>query len=122
MAPNVWSKNANLTILSIQHKVPNLLSKRPANLVTLSILLFSGGTSDGYVSLWDIGTPTLPSYEGVNPTRLLRCFPDYGDVYNIAWTGDNRWLLAGTAAGLVGWHMDDDKIVAGKEAGGKEFK
>ena len=41
---------------------------------------------------------------------LLRLFPDYGDVYNIAWTGDNRWLLAGTAAGLVGWNIDDEKV------------
>lgn len=69
-----------------------------------------GGTSDGYVSLWNIGTPKLPSYDGVNPTQLLRLYPDYGDVYNIAWTGENRWLLAGTAAGLVGWNIEDDKV------------
>ncbi len=42
----------------------------------------------------------------------MKMFPDYGDVYNIAWTGDNRWLLAGTAAGLVGYNIDDDKVLA----------
>jgi len=52
----------------------------------------------------------LPSYDGVNPQQLLKLFPDYGDVYNIAWSGENRWLLAGTAAGLVGWNIDDDKV------------
>lgn len=69
------------------------------------------GTSDGYVTLWDVSYPTLPSYDGVNPVQLLRLFPDYGDVYNIAWTGSNRWLLAGTAAGLVGWNIEDDKVI-----------
>lgn len=69
------------------------------------------GTSDGVVSLWDIGQQiTLPSYDGVNPQQLLKLFPDYGDVYNIAWSGANRWLLAGTAAGLVGWNVDDGKV------------
>ncbi len=74
----------------------------------------SGGTSDGYVSLWDVGYPTLPSYDGVNPKNLLRLYPDYGDVYNIAWSGANRWLLAGTAAGLVGWNIDDDSVLKNK--------
>jgi len=69
------------------------------------------GTSDGVVSLWDIGQQiSLPSYDGVNPQQLLKLFPDYGDVYNIAWSGANRWLLAGTAAGLVGWNIDDEKV------------
>ena len=40
----------------------------------------------------------------------FQLFPDYGDVYNIAWSGANRWLLAGTAAGLVGWNVDDGKV------------
>jgi len=69
------------------------------------------GTNDGVVSLWDVGTPTLPSYDGVSPKQLLKLFPDYGDVYNIAWSGnDMAWLLAGTAAGLVGWYIDAKKI------------
>jgi len=76
--------------------------------------LSSGGTSDGYVTLWDVGHPTLPSYDGVNPRTLLRLYPDYGDVYNIAWTGSNRWLLAGTAAGLVGWNIEDGKVLETK--------
>ena len=70
----------------------------------------TGGTSDGMITLWDIGQPTLPSYDNVNPTKLLKLFPDYGDVYNIAWTGSNRWLLAGTAAGLVGYHIEDAEV------------
>ena len=68
------------------------------------------GTEDGMITLWDIGLPTLPSYDNVNPTKLLKLFPDYGDVYNIAWTGSNRWLLAGTAAGLVGYHIEDAEV------------
>ena len=35
--------------------------------------------------------------------RYIFCL---GDVYNIAWSGHNsKWLLAGTAAGLVGWKV-----------------
>jgi len=69
------------------------------------------GTNDGVVSLWDVGTPSLPTYDGVNPKQLLKLFPDYGDVYNIAWTGhESAWLLAGTAAGLVGWNIDSKKV------------
>jgi len=52
----------------------------------------------------------LPSYDGVNPTQLFRLNPDFGEVYNIAWTGASRWLLAGTAYGLVGWNIDDRKV------------
>jgi len=36
------------------------------------------GTNDGNVSLFDVGTPTLPTYDGVNPRQLLKLFPDYG--------------------------------------------
>ena len=63
------------------------------------------------VSLWDVGLPTLPTYDGVNPRQLLKLFPDYGDVYNIAWSGHHsNWLLAGTAAGLVGWNVEAGKV------------
>lgn len=69
------------------------------------------GTNDGVVSLWDVGTPALPTYDGVNPRQLLKLFPDYGDVYNIAWSGhQSNWLLAGTAAGLVGWNVEAKKV------------
>jgi len=69
------------------------------------------GTKDGVVSLWDIGTPILPRFEGVSPKQLLKLLPDYGDVYNIAWSGNEmNWLLAGMGAGLVGWHIDVKKI------------
>ena len=76
------------------------------------------GTGDGVVTLWDIGAPKLPTYDGANPQKLMRLFPDYGDVLNIVWSGDNRWLLAGTAAGLVGWNIEDEKVK--KE--GKNYK
>merc|ERR1719510_469121 len=76
------------------------------------------GTSDGVVSLWDTGVPKLPTYDGVNVQMLTRLFPDYGDVYNIAWSGSNRWLLAGTAAGLVGWNIEDKRV----EDAGKDYK
>ncbi len=74
------------------------------------------GTSDGHVALWDIGTPQLPQYDGVNPVELLRLFPDYGDVYNIAFSGGiDGWLLAGTAAGLVGWKIDVEAVKKNKK-------
>lgn len=69
------------------------------------------GTNDGYVSLFDVGVPSLPTYEGVTPKQLLKLFPDYGDVYNLAWSGhESKWLFAGTAAGLVGWKIEEDKV------------
>jgi hypothetical protein len=38
-------------------------------------------------------------------------------VYNIAWSGhQSNWLLAGTAAGLVGWNVEAAKV---KEQGSK---
>lgn len=75
------------------------------------------GTNDGLVSLWDVGTPSLPTYDSTNPKQLLKLYPDYGDVYNIAWSGhESNWLLAGTAAGLVGWKVDSGKV---KEEGSK---
>ena len=45
--------------------------------VELEICIISyftlGGTSDGVVSLWDIGQQiSLPSYDGVNPQQLLK--------------------------------------------------
>ena len=34
-------------------------------------------------------------------------------MYNIAWSGlQSNWLLAGTAAGLVGWNVESDKVKA----------
>lgn len=81
--------------------------------------LFCGTKTGGVgaISLWDVGTPTLPRFEGVSPKMLLNLLPDYGDIYNIAWSGtEMAWLLAGTAAGLVGWCIDAKKI---KEDGSK---
>ena len=36
------------------------------------------GTNDGVVSLWDVGTPSLPTYDGVNPSMLLKVRPESG--------------------------------------------
>ena len=36
------------------------------------------GTNDGVVSLWDVGTPSLPTYDGVNPSMLLKVRPGSG--------------------------------------------
>jgi hypothetical protein len=36
------------------------------------------GTNDGVVSLWDVGTPSLPTYDSTNPKQLLKLYPDYG--------------------------------------------
>ena len=62
------------------------------------------------ITLWDIGPTTLLSYNDIKPTSLLKLFPGFGPIYNIAWTGKNGWILAGCAAGLVGYHIEDDKV------------
>ena len=34
------------------------------------------------------------------------------DVKKISWSGDqSNWLLAGTAAGLIGWNVEADKVL-----------
>ena len=72
-------------------------------------------TSDGVVSLWDVGIPTLPTYEGCVHNILLKLSPDYGDIYNIAWSGhESKWLLAGSAAGLVGWNIEVEEVMTGR--------
>ena len=43
------------------------------------------GTSDGVVSLWDTGKPSLPTYDGVNVQMLVKLFPDYGKKFEIFW-------------------------------------
>ena len=40
------------------------------------------GTSDGVVSLWDTGKPSLPTYDGVNVQMLVKLFPDYGKKFD----------------------------------------
>ena len=50
--------------------------------------------------------PSLPTYAGVRPKILMRLVPGFGKLYTIVWSGANRWLLAGTHAGLVGWKID----------------
>ena len=65
----------------------------------------------GLVNIVQFEFSSLPTYDGVNPKQLLKLFPDYGDVYNIAWSGhQSNWLLAGTAAGLVGWNVEAKKV------------
>ena len=42
---------------------------------------------------------------------VLRPYIELGDVYNLAWSGhESNWLFAGTAAGLVGWKIEEEKV------------
>ena len=99
-----YPKEIGLNPFSFTYITTFNLCKRPL-IFSYSFLL-----GDGVVTLCDIGAPKLPTYDGANPQKLMRLFPDYGDVLNIVWSGDNRWLLAGTAAGLVGWNIEDEKV------------
>ena len=68
-------------------------------------------TNDGVVTMWDVGIPNLPYYNGCEHKILIKMNPDYGDIYNIVWSGhESNWLLAGCAAGLVGWNVKVDEI------------
>ena len=65
------------------------------------------------LSVHRAGHPAGHGRGGGSPVLLLKLFPYYGDVYNIAWSGlQSNWLLAGTAAGLVGWNVESDKVKA----------
>jgi len=62
-------------------------------------------TSDSVVTLWDIGRPSPPSYKGI-PRKLLRVAAEMTpDLYSMAWVKEQQWLFAGTAGGLIGWHL-----------------
>ena len=68
-------------------------------------------TNDGVVTMWDVGIPNLPDYNGCGHKILMKINPNYGDIYNIVWSGhDSNWLLAGSAAGLLGWNVETDKV------------
>ena len=68
-------------------------------------------TNDGVVTMWDVETPNLPDYNGCGHKLLMEISPNYGDIYNIVWSGhDSNWLLAGSAAGLLGWNVETDKV------------
>ena len=34
----------------------------------------------GLVDIVQLGFPSLPTYDGVNPSMLLKLFPDYGEL------------------------------------------
>lgn len=65
-------------------------------------------TKDSVATLWDIGAPSPPDYGASrSPQQLLRLTADTSpDLYALAWVPDTRWLLAGTAEGLVGWRVE----------------
>ena len=68
-------------------------------------------TNDGVVTMWDVGIPNLPYFNGCGHKLLIKINPNYGDIYNIVWSGhDSNWLLAGSSAGLLGWNVETDKV------------
>ena len=83
------------------------------------------------MTLWDIGRPAPPSYKGV-PRRLLRvaaemtpnlyrCASHHHQWINIlmhllhsmAWVKEQKWLLAGTESGLIGWNLPTKVLTRG---------
>lgn len=71
------------------------------------------GLGNGVIYLYDIGNDlVIPNYSKVAPNQLLKLDPYLDEVYNILWTGDDsKWLLAGAKGGLVGWYIDETKIL-----------
>ncbi len=59
------------------------------------------GTNDGLVSLWDVGTPSLPTYDSTNPKQLLKLYPDYGEylIYCFSVTGTYFCVFSSALAG-----------------------
>ncbi|MCL4130163.1 UNVERIFIED_CONTAM: hypothetical protein GTU68_051455 [Idotea baltica] len=87
-----------------------------ANMVVCSLLfhpmkaswLFCGH-NDGHIQLWDVGVPSLPSYD-VTPVHLIKIPPVGGDVYNLAFSQTNDVLIAGCEQGLYFWKVDIEKV------------
>jgi len=71
------------------------------------------GLANGTIYLYDIGSNlVLPEYSGVEPRELLKFEPHLGEIYNIIWTGnESQWLMAGCKAGMVGWQIDEAKVL-----------
>ena len=76
------------------------------------------GLSSGVLYLYDIGRDfLLPQYEHVDPQQLLKLEPYLGEIYNVKWTGnESQWLIAGAKAGMVGWRIEEEKILDSSDA------
>jgi len=62
-------------------------------------------TSDGHVTVWEVGGVTPPMYQRPSNTKLLKLHTTKG-IYTMKWVSAPQWLLLGTDRGLVGWHLD----------------
>lgn len=67
------------------------------------------GHEDGQIQLWDIGIPSLPSYE-TTPVHLLTMPNVARDVYNMAFSSTHDLLIAGCDGGLYAWKIDMKRI------------
>ena len=48
----------------------------------------------------------------MDPQELLKLEPHLGEIYSIVWTGnESQWLLAGSKSGMVGWKIDEDRVL-----------
>lgn len=68
-----------------------------------------GGHEDGQIQLWDVGIPSLPSYE-TTPVHLMTIPPVARDVYNLAYSHSQDLLIGGCDGGLHAWKIDMQKI------------
>ncbi|XP_037783932.1 leucine-rich repeat and WD repeat-containing protein 1-like [Penaeus monodon] len=67
------------------------------------------GHEDGQIQLWDVGIPSLPSYE-TTPVHLMTIPPVARDVYNLAYSHSQDLLIGGCDGGLHAWKIDMQKI------------
>eukprot|EP00092_Neocalanus_flemingeri_P023940 GFUD01025969.1.p1 GENE.GFUD01025969.1~~GFUD01025969.1.p1 ORF type:complete len:405 (+),score=122.90 GFUD01025969.1:71-1285(+) len=92
-----WTKKKGVAVNAVKFH-----SSQPSWLFT--------ATNDSVVSLWDIGDPSPPHYSKCKEVQLLKLAADMGDVYSMAWVGEEQWVMVGTQQGLVGWKIREDKI------------
>lgn len=64
--------------------------------------------SNKYVIIWDIGNPSLPNYDGVNPKNLFTFKTEDKMQNQAAFTND--WLLVASSQGVLGWNIDVEKV------------
>ncbi|XP_071536280.1 leucine-rich repeat and WD repeat-containing protein 1-like isoform X2 [Panulirus ornatus] len=78
------------------------------------------GHEDGQIQLWDVGIPSLPSYE-TTPVHLMTIPAVARDVYNLTFSCTHDLLIAGCDGGLFGWSIDLQKIEASDRLERTEF-
>lgn len=92
-----WNQKKDVAVNAVEFH-----SKQPSWLFT--------ATNKSFVYLWDIGQPDPPRYTKTKSVQLLKIIADMGDIYSMAWVGENQWLMVGTVKGLVGWRIKDTKV------------